>query len=302
MPLEPSAPAHRVVDVVTYLAGQPGVDASVSEIARGAGVNRTTCQAILLSLEARGWVQRRGATGYGIGPAMIPLGEAALSGMRLVDEVRGELDALVDDLELEALASVVSGDEIVVVAHARRGSVLANTVRVGQTMPFVPPFGLGHLLYAPNERVDAWLERSPVKLDASDRAEYRSVIAVSEQRGYVVVLDAESRRRFEHVMSELAERPASVDARRERDALMASLARDEASLGPWTGSESAEVSQISAPVFGPDGRPALALGVHGMPHQIDATRLHDYAARVLAAAARVTKRVGGRQPHRGGGS
>jgi DNA-binding IclR family transcriptional regulator len=300
VPLEPSAPAHRVVDVVSYLAASAGVDVSVSEIARGAGVNRTTCQAILLSLEARGWVQRRGAGSYGLGPAMIPLGEAALGGMRLVDEVRPELDALVDELQMEALASVVSGDEIVVVAHARRGSVLANTVRVGQTMPFVPPFGLGHLLHAPRERVDAWLDRAPVKLDARDRAEYRAVIDVAEQRGYVVVLDAESRRRFQAVMAELAERPASVAARRRRDALIASLARDEATLGPWTGSESAEVSQISAPVFGPDGRPALAIGVHGLPHQIDAARLPDYAERVLAAAARVTKRVGGRQPHRGG--
>jgi DNA-binding IclR family transcriptional regulator len=80
------------------------------------------------------------------------------------------------------------------------------------------------------------------------------------------------------------------------------LARDHASLGPWTGSESAEVSQISAPVFGPDGRPALAIGVHGLPHQIDAAQLPDHAERVLAAAARVTRRVGGRQPLRGGGS
>ena len=302
MPLEPSAPAHRVVDVVSYLAASAGVDVSVSEIARGAGVNRTTCQAILLSLEARGWVQRRGAGSYGLGPAMIPLGEAALGGMRLVDEVRPELDALVDELQMEALASVVSGDEIVVVAHARRGSVLANTVRVGQTMPFVPPFGLGHLLHAPRERVDVWLDRAPVKLDVRDRAEYRSVIDVAEQRGYVVVLDAEvpppvpgrdGRARRTTGIGRGTTPARRVDRRRSRD---------EATLGPWTGSESAEVSQISAPVFGPDGRPALAIGVHGLPHQIDAARLPDYAERVLAAAARVTKRVGGRQPHRGGGA
>jgi DNA-binding IclR family transcriptional regulator len=297
VPLEPSAPAARLVDVVSYLAAHAGRDASVSEIARGAGVNRTTCHAILLALDARGWVQRRGSAGYRLGPAMVPLGAAALSGLRLVDEVRPELEALVDDLQMEALASMVSGDEIVVIAHARTGSVLSNTVRVGQTLPFVPPFGLGHLLHSPPGVVDAWLDRARVPLDARDRAEYRAAIDVAEQRGYVVVLDAESRRRFEKVMGELAERPASIPARRRRDALLAALARDQASLGPWKGSESAEVSQISAPVFGPDGRPAVAIGVHSLPHQIETARLPDYAARVLAAAARVTERVGGRRPH-----
>lgn len=283
------------MDVLSYLAARSSDDVTVSEIARGAGVNRTTCQAILLALEERSWVQRRGTSRYGLGHAMVPLGEAALSGLRIVDEVRPELEALVGALGMEAMASVVSGDEIVVVAHGRTGSVLANTVRIGQTLPFVPPFGVGHLMWAP-ERVEPWLDRARVRLDARDRRDYRELVALSEQRGYVVVLDAESRRRFEKVMAELADQPASVSARRQRDALLESLARDERALGPWIGSESAEVSQISAPVLGPDGRPALAIGVHGLPHQIDASKLSDYAAHVLAAAARVTERVGGRLP------
>lgn len=282
------------MDVVSYLASRTGDEVSVSEIARGSGVNRTTCQAILISLEERGWVQRRG-TAYALGPAMVPIGEAALAGLSVVDAVRPELEALVDDVGMEALASVVSGNEIVVVAHARTGSVLANTVRVGQTLPFVPPFGIGHLMYAP-ERVEPWLDRARVRLDADDRRGYRALIEVSEERGYVVVLDAESRRRFEAVMGELADRPSSVSARRKRDALLESLARGEHELGPWIGSESAEVSQISAPVFGADGRPTVAIGVHSPPHRLDASKIPDYAERVLAAAARVTDQVGGRQP------
>ena len=42
----------------------------------------------------------------------------------------------------------MTGDEIVVVAHARSGPPAANTVRVGQTIPFVPPFGIAHLAHA----------------------------------------------------------------------------------------------------------------------------------------------------------
>jgi DNA-binding IclR family transcriptional regulator len=211
--------------------------------------------------------------------------------------VRPELDALVDELGMEALASVVSSGEIVVVAHARTGGFLSSTVRMGQTIPFVPPFGIAHLVHAPAAELDAWLDRSRIPLTPAQRDEYRAVIALAERRGYVVVLDMESRRRFEQTVAELAERPGSVTARRRRDALVDAIARDELAalaLGPRAGSETAEVSQISAPVLGPDGRAVVAIGIHGLPHQIEATRLTDHAKRVLAAADRVTDRLRGR--------
>jgi DNA-binding IclR family transcriptional regulator len=295
--LQPSAPVHRLIDLVEFLARHPGEELSVSEIARGAGLNRTTCMSMLLALAQRGWVQSRTSSVFTLGSGLIPLGEAALAGLRIADEVQPELDALVDDLGMEALASVVSSDEIVVVAHARTGSVLSNTVRVGQTIPFVPPFGIAHLVSASAQQVDAWLDRSRLPLSDADRDEFREVIAVAAQRGYVVVLDMDSRRRFERVNSELAERPASREAQQRRGELVEMVVRDEQALGPWSGSETAEVSQISAPVYGPDGRTALAIGVHGLPHQIDPRRIPDYTARVLDAAARVTKRIHGTPHH-----
>ncbi|CAB4725084.1 unannotated protein [freshwater metagenome] len=296
MALAPSAPAHRVVDVISYLAAHPTVELSVSDIARGTGLNRTTCQSILLSLEPRGWVQRRSDLRYALGAGMIPLGEAALAGLQVVDELRAELDTLVAAVGLEALASVVSGDEIVVVAHARLAGVLSQTVRLGQTIPFVPPFGIAHLLHAPDGTIDAWLDRARVKFEPDERRAYRESIRFAEDRGYVVVLDVEARRRFEQAVSELADRPASHAARRRRDELVARLHREERSFGPWTGSESAEVSQISAAVYGHDGHPVAAIGVHAQPHQIDPSRISEHATSVLEAADRVTARIHGRNP------
>ena len=121
-------------------------------------------------------------------------------------------------------------------------------------------------------------------------------IRLAEDRGYVVVLDVEARRRFEQTVSELAERPASHAARRRRDELVARLHREERSFGPWTGSESAEVSQISAAVYGHDGHPVAAIGVHAQPHQIDPSRISEHATSVLEAADRVTARIHGRNP------
>jgi DNA-binding IclR family transcriptional regulator len=296
MALAPSAPARRVVDVISFLAANPLAEMSVSEIARGTGLNRTTCQSILLSLEPRGWVQRRSELRYALGAGMIPLGEAALAGLQVVDELRAALDPLVAEVGLEALASVVSGGEIVVVAHARIAGVLSQTVRLGQTIPFVPPFGIAHLLHAPDRDIDAWLDRARTQFDPDERRAYRESIRLAEQRGYVVVLDVEARRRFEQTVGELAERPASQAARQRRDALVERLHREERSFGPWTGSESAEVSQISAAVYGHDGRPVAAIGVHAQPHQIDPRHIPEHAAHVRAAAASVTERIHGRTP------
>jgi DNA-binding IclR family transcriptional regulator len=133
--LQPSPPAHRLIDLVEFLARHPGDEFTVSEIARGAGLNRTTCTSLLLALQARGWVRPRGRATFTLGSALIPLGEAALAGLDVAVEVQPELDALVADLGMEALASVVSGHEIIVVGHARTASVLSSTVRVGQTIP-----------------------------------------------------------------------------------------------------------------------------------------------------------------------
>ena len=62
MALQPSAPAHRLVDLVEFLARHPGDELTASEIARGAGLNRTTCTSLLLALEHRGWVTARGTS------------------------------------------------------------------------------------------------------------------------------------------------------------------------------------------------------------------------------------------------
>ena len=294
MPLPPSAPAHRVVDVVVTLASNPGIDFSVSELARAAGVNRTTCQSILFALAERGWVQHREDTGWRLGAGLVPIGDAALASLEVVDEAQTELDALVAELGLEALASVTAGSDIVIVAHAHSGRLLTDTVRLGQSIPFVPPFGIAHLAHAGEDAFDAWVARATAPLSQAEQRMYRAAVHAAETQGYVVVLDAEARRRFEADIAELARRPASRAARRSRDEMVARLERESAAFGLHNGSG---VSQISAAVFGPSGRPVLAIGLHAQPHQIEPERIAELGARVAAAAATITTRTSGRPPH-----
>lgn len=291
MALAPSGPALRLVDLVEFLASRPSEELTATEIARATGINRTTCLSLLLALQERRWVQRRPGNRYALGPRLVSVGESALASIRIVDGVQPELDALAATLGMEAIASTVSGDDIVVIAHARGAGVLSNTARVGQSIPFAPPFGLAHLVGATSDCIEAWLDRSPHSLDAEERRGYREVIARASQVGVVMVLDGDSRRRFEALVAELAHAPASRRTRRERDELMATLARDRSVLAPPESAQHAEVAQIHAPVRGPDGTIVAAIGVHGLPHQIKAERLAEDIAAVSDAARRASERL-----------
>ena len=296
MALAPSGPGLRLIEVVELLATRPTDELTATEIARATGLNRTTCLSLLLALSERRWVQRRPGNRYALGPGLVGIGEAALASLQIVEGVEPELHHLAATLGMEAIASTVSGIEIVVIAHARSAGVLSNTARVGQSIPFAPPFGLAHLIGAPPSAIDAWLDRSPHPLDDEERADYRAVIERAAQVGVVMVLDADSRRRLEALVHELAQSPSSRRARHERDELRHTLTRLRSVLAPPGSSRHAEVSQIHAPVFGPDGEPVAAIGVHGLPHQIKAERLaHDIEA-VTQAARRASQRLCGAAP------
>jgi DNA-binding IclR family transcriptional regulator len=297
MPLLPSAPAARLICLVEHLAASSGDELTASDLAKATGINRTTCLSLLLALEDHGWVHRRSGTKYTLGAALIPVGEAALSGLRVVDEVQPELDRLAGEIGMEALASTISNNDLVVIAHARGTGVLSNTVRVGQTIPFVPPFGFAHLIGAEEDEIERWLDRAPRVLPATERADYRRALALAATHGYIVVLDADSQRRFEELNRTLAERPTSRDARRQRHEIIAALTPEHLVLSPRGGAITAEVSQIQAPVHTPDRANPLAIGIHGLPHQIDQSRIAHYVALVTASARRLTTRLGG-EPRR----
>jgi DNA-binding IclR family transcriptional regulator len=282
-----------VVAVVDFLSARPGERFTVTEIARGVGINRSTCLAILRALVDTDWVDVDRHGGYELGAALIAVGESARSGLSIIDEALVEMAPLADQLDLEAMGAIPAGDRLVV-AVTSGGDELHRIMRVGQGLPIAPPFGMVVVAFSSDDAVEAWLDRAPTPLTEAERDHYRSAVAAVRTRGYSATLDIETRRRLGETLGELARHPASVEARARRDALVDALAHDRYVISELPREPVLPISQVSAPVFDSSGRVTLVLGVQGFPHQVAVEQFAEIAALIVGAAARITQRIGGR--------
>ena len=90
--------------------------------------------------------------------------------------------------------------------------------------------------------------------------------------------------------------------RQLRDAaaqVVAEVPHEEYILLELERSTSYRLSHIAAPVFGADGRVALALTLMGFRHQLTAEQVPEHAERLRAATRTVTQAVHGRGPNVG---
>ena len=179
-----SPPTDRVVAVVELLAAEPARTYSLTEIARTAEVTPATCHEILASLTRAAWVVRDpGDRSYGLGPAMLAMGQAAASGYQAARAAESELAVLAAGLGMPATSSVLDGDTIVVVGAA--GERAGTAGMVGHRIGFAPPIGLVFAVWSLEaERAD-WLSRVGAAHE-DELGDLLSAIEQTRQRGYVL--------------------------------------------------------------------------------------------------------------------
>jgi DNA-binding IclR family transcriptional regulator len=296
--IKPSPSARRAAQVLTFLAGNTEQAFTVSELARALDMNRATCQSVLMALDEDGFVRRDPKTkGYCLGPALIPLGEAALTGLRVVDEASPEVERLATDTGVECIASVANGAEMIVVARAGPSDRFGGFIRVGQTIPICPPFGIAFVAWADDAAIDTWLARAG-KLPDAERKRYLASIDAVRTRGYSVTLEIRSRERLAPVLAQLRSRRhrADADGGAAEHQLINQLLHEEYLLPEGEEPASHRLAQLSVPVFGPDRQVALVIGLSGFPHDLTAEEIDAYVAPLVAAADRITDRLHGMAP------
>ena len=280
----PAPAIDRTVAVLNHLAANPTRQFSLSELARDLGLNKATAHGMLSSLTESGYLTRDPlAKTYGLGPALIALGNAALASTPAARLAQPHMTSLSRDLELACIASAAIGDEIVILAQAGAAGPLGINVQPGQRLPLAPPLGTVFVAWSSPEAIDRWL--SHVGPDASKRAldRYRLALASVRERGYSVALGGEGQQRLVQALREAGHEPPSARG-------------EEYALVELPGSTRYRINHIGAPVFGPDGHVVLGLFLIGFRGQIAAEEVPRYAERLLDAAAAVTAAVHGTTP------
>ncbi|WP_019202195.1 helix-turn-helix domain-containing protein [Tsukamurella sp. 1534] len=289
-----SPPAARVVAVLDFLSAHDTERFGLSELARRVGLSKPTCLGIATTLVESGYLLRddRDKT-YRLGPALIPVGRAARRSLR-ADPAGGDvLTGLWEAFGHPVSLSGVVGDRVTVldVAVDPRQPPM---VKVGDGYPFTPPVGLMYVLWDRTGRLERWMSHDTGRDDGDRLAR---VIEACRADGYLVELLTPAGQQLHRLMAGV---PGDIPA--ELRAVLGEVVagigdrvhlRDEAAPS----GEGRNVSVISAPVYDADGAQAMVASLY-VSDVLDEAGIAARASALVAAADRITVRIGGRNPGR----
>jgi len=229
--------------------------------------------------------------GYGhFRPLSLAVADADLvTQLRVADIARPHMERLAAEHGGECIANALSGEEVVVIASAGRVPGDRTPTRVGQRLPFMPPFGMLFVAWAGEAAPEAWLRRRDKNPTAEALATVTAAAARVRERGYTLRVRSDSDEALEH---ELAGTPTR-DPRGGWDSFTplaeALVARSE----PETlAGEPVLVRSIAVAVRSASGEVLLALGLVGfaeplLPAEIEAQAmaLQDVAGTITRAAS-----------------
>ena len=281
------APAvERSVAVLNYLAAHPGQKLTLSEMARDLELNKATLHAILSALADAGYLVRDPSRkSYGLGPALIALGNAASTTQPAVDYALPEMHALTDELGLDCVVSAPIHDEIVILARSGTPRPFGVYVLPGQRLPLMPPLGTVFVAWSDDEEIDRWLSKLGPNVPQPEVDRHRKTVDAVRARGFSVGLEGATRGG-----RSAGGRPLTLEEG------VRSVRSEEYALVELSPEETYRVNHIGAPVFGPDGGVAVALFIIGFPGRISGAEVGRIAERLTAATERVTKGIHGRPP------
>ena len=293
----PAPAVDRTVAVLNHLATHPMRQFTLSELARELDLNKATAHGMLATLADAGYVTRDpDAKTYGLGAALIALGNAALASTPAARLAQPHMTALSREFDLECVASAAIADEIVILARAGTPRPLGINVEPGQRLPLAPPLGTVFVAWSDADAIDRWLshvgpeqgeaslkQRSGSDLEA-DLDRYRQALTTVRERGYSVALGGEGQQRLVQALQDAGHQPRG------------SRGGEEYALVELAGDSRYRINHIGAPVFDARGQVTLALFLIGFRGQIAAEEVPRYADRLLEAADAVTVALRGRHP------
>lgn len=267
----PAPAAAKALKIIDVLVAHRGEQFTISDLARRTGSSLGSAHAVLAVLEEAGYVSRHPSRRtYGLGPALVSAGMAALEQHPAIGTAAEQIPKLAAELDADVVVTAATPAEIVFVAVGGPGSRYGTGFREGERVPLIPPLGLVFMAWAQPREVEAWLGRAPV---APDPAEVQLALATVRERGYALG------------------RPTNALAPVDSIPL-----HDNYHLPVVEPDQKYHLGMSSAPVFDADGRVLVAITASGFAPGLTGREVLDIGERVKACATVVTKQTRGRFP------
>lgn len=286
----PALSASRSVDVLDFLARFPGRAFNLSEIARATDINLASCHAVLSALVARGYLTYS-ANGrvYTLGPALVALGEAALTSQPLIARAKQAAERLSIEFGAPVLASTVIHEEIVGVVSVADASGRSPGLRVGQRLPLVPPIGAPFLAWAPEPVIEAWIARSAAAKKPGAAEEWRHTVALTRQRGFQVTLGSRDAPHIANMMADMATDRRTQEYRANLTRLFDTLNLHMPQPETIEPDQLYDVVLIAAPIFNESGAAVLNLCFGGFADRLTGAEVIRYADQLLRSCLEIMR-------------
>ncbi|WP_017934565.1 flavin reductase family protein [Nocardioides sp. Iso805N] len=213
-----------------------------------------------------------------------------ITGVRLAEAARGELEQLAHRLDAQASALAAAGGDLVVVGATGAPGRPVDPPP-GARVPLRPPLGELHVAWQSQEAVHAWLDQIR-PADEDLKAAYRRRLEVARARGWAMAMTG-SRPEGDFYADLRAYASADLTPERARriEARITEAAQQYEPVDLVPG-QRYDVQSIVAPVFGPEGDVQLVLRVCQLPQQAEATEVLGWIEELTAAARRVSAAEG----------
>ncbi|CEA08724.1 Flavin-dependent monooxygenase, reductase subunit HsaB [Arthrobacter saudimassiliensis] len=222
-----------------------------------------------------------------------PFDADLISGVRLAERSRTEMDRLAGELGVECTAMAMIGDQMAVIVAATGAAAEA---RLGERIPLMPPMGELCLAWEEPEAIERWLARA-MPSDECTPGEYRERLAAVRARGWSMTMRGGYP--DEEVYEALREYSSGCYTPAQERRIREIISRTSSSYAPVSLEEgrSYDADSILAPVRDADGKVRLVLRISDLPAGAPADRVRQWADRLLQAAAAVEQLTGsGAQP------
>jgi DNA-binding IclR family transcriptional regulator len=170
--------------------------------------------------------------------------------------------------------------------------------RTGDAITLVPPFGASFVAWDDDVQIQAWIDRAQPRLTSAEVSRYYSALSAVRARGYSITVSSgrqpELASALDKLIGDAVTDEAAGDARRMRDEAIRTVTHSEYLASEVDPQGTTRLTQVSAPVFSPDGLVAASIMMLGPSHDVSAAEITAKGELVLAAAGRATHDIGGR--------